>query len=53
MNTAKAWAVAAALLAFAGFAAIDALGAEVSPVGVWRSIDDKTKQERSIIRITQ
>ena len=24
-----------------------------SPVGVWRSIDDKTKQERSIIRITE
>jgi uncharacterized protein (DUF2147 family) len=24
-----------------------------TPVGVWRSIDDKTKQERSIIRITE
>ena len=24
-----------------------------SPVGVWRSIDDKTRQERSIIRITE
>ncbi|HVY04805.1 MAG TPA: DUF2147 domain-containing protein [Burkholderiales bacterium] len=24
-----------------------------SPVGTWRSIDDKTKQERSIIRITE
>ena len=24
-----------------------------SPVGVWRSIDDKTKQERSIVRITE
>ena len=24
-----------------------------SPVGVWRSIDDKTGQERSIIRITE
>ena len=24
-----------------------------SPVGVWRSIDDKTKKERSIIRITE
>ena len=24
-----------------------------SPVGVWRSIDDKTKQVRSIIRITE
>src|SRR5262245_6728369 len=26
---------------------------EVSPVGVWRTIDDKTKKERSIIRITE
>jgi uncharacterized protein (DUF2147 family) len=26
---------------------------EASPVGVWRSIDDKTKKERSIIRITE
>ena len=25
----------------------------MSPVGVWRSIDDKTKKERSIIRITE
>jgi len=24
-----------------------------SPVGVWRSIDDKTKKERSVIRITE
>lgn len=24
-----------------------------SPVGTWRSIDDKTKQERSIIKITE
>ena len=24
-----------------------------SPVGVWRTIDDKTKKERSIIRITE
>jgi uncharacterized protein (DUF2147 family) len=29
------------------------LAAAGSPVGVWRSIDDKTKQERSIIRITE
>lgn len=27
--------------------------AEGSPVGTWRSIDDKTKQERSIIRVTE
>ena len=25
----------------------------MSPVGVWRTIDDKTKKERSIIRITE
>jgi uncharacterized protein (DUF2147 family) len=29
-----------------------ALAAADSPVGTWRSIDDKTKKERSIIRIT-
>lgn len=28
------------------------LAASDSPVGTWRSIDDKTKKERSIIRIT-
>ena len=28
------------------------LAAADSPVGTWRSIDDKTKKERSIIRIT-
>lgn len=29
------------------------LAQEASPVGVWRTIDDKTKKERSIIRITE
>jgi len=42
----------------AGFTVLALLGAnawaqESSPVGVWRSIDDKTKKERSIIRISE
>lgn len=40
---------AAALALLAGSAFADTL----SPVGVWRSIDDKTKKERSIIRIDE
>lgn len=39
----------AALALLAGSAFADTL----SPVGVWRTIDDKTKKERSIIRITE
>jgi uncharacterized protein (DUF2147 family) len=27
--------------------------AQASPVGVWKSIDDKTKKERAVIRITE
>lgn len=30
-----------------------AVAQEPSPTGVWRSIDDKTKKERSIIRVTE
>lgn len=42
------------LLAFAvlAFFASVAFAAD-TPVGTWRSIDDKTKKERSIIRITE
>jgi len=48
MNAVKALFVAAALMGMSSFAA-----AAGSPVGIWRSIDDKTRQERSIIRITE
>ena len=49
---------ASAMLA-TGFAALvflhgsSAWAQDASPVGVWKSIDDKTKKERSIIRITE
>jgi len=33
------------------FASSPLMAANVSPVGTWRSIDDNTKKERSIIRI--
>ena len=49
MNTVKIL-TAVCLLTFA-YAQV--IAAEVSPVGVWRTIDDKTKKERSIIRITE
>jgi uncharacterized protein (DUF2147 family) len=48
MNALKGLMVAAVLMLVSNLAA-----AAGSPVGVWRSIDDKTKQERSIIRITE
>ena len=42
----------------AGFVALALLGGnawaqDALPAGVWKSIDDKTKKERSIIRITE
>jgi len=40
----------AALLASA---AIAAYGAEISPAGIWKTIDDKTGQARGIIRVYQ
>jgi uncharacterized protein (DUF2147 family) len=40
---------AAALALLAG----NALADSGSPVGVWRTIDDKTKKERSIVRISE
>jgi uncharacterized protein (DUF2147 family) len=48
MNAMKSLFVATALIVASNLAA-----AAGSPVGTWRSIDDKTKQERSIIRITE
>jgi uncharacterized protein (DUF2147 family) len=48
MNAMKCGVVAAALMLASSLVA-----AADTPVGVWRSIDDKTKQERSIIRITE
>ena len=49
MNSVKI-SVAGALLILAS---AHASAADTSPVGTWRTIDDKTKQERSIIRITE
>ena len=40
--------IAASLLAFTG-----AVLAQASPVGVWKTIDDKTKTEKAQIRITE
>ena len=40
------WTLAASLLAFAA-------QAQMSPLGLWRSIDDETKQPKAEIRITQ
>jgi uncharacterized protein (DUF2147 family) len=48
MNAMKSLFVAAALMVASNLAV-----AAGSPVGTWRSIDDKTKQERSIIRVTE
>jgi len=39
---------ALALLALAGSAM-----AQANPVGLWKTIDDKTKKERSLVRITE
>jgi uncharacterized protein (DUF2147 family) len=43
----KLWAA----LVLLGCASTSLMAANVSPVGTWRSIDDNTKKERSIIRI--
>ena len=48
MNAIKSLFVAVALMLASALVA-----AAGSPVGTWRSIDDKTKQERSIIRVTE
>jgi uncharacterized protein (DUF2147 family) len=41
------------LTALAVLAACGAAFAQASPVGVWKSIDDKTKTERSQVRISE
>lgn len=41
--------VALCAFAFAAFAA----SAQSTPVGLWKTVDDKTKQERSLIRISE
>jgi uncharacterized protein (DUF2147 family) len=47
----KTWITAAA--AAACFAVISSTAfAQASPVGLWKTIDDETKQERSLVRIT-
>jgi uncharacterized protein (DUF2147 family) len=43
----KSWAA----LVILACASTSLMAANVSPVGTWRSIDDNTKKERSIIRI--
>jgi uncharacterized protein (DUF2147 family) len=48
MNTFRSVLFIAAL-GLTGNAVADA----ISPAGVWRSVDDKTKTERSIIRVTE
>ena len=48
MNAMKGLFVAAALML-----APHLVAAAGSPVGTWRTIDDKTKKERSIVRITE
>lgn len=41
--------IAAAVLGLVGSAAF----AQMSPVGLWRTIDDETKQPKSLVRITE
>jgi uncharacterized protein (DUF2147 family) len=41
-----------AALMLLAFASSPLIAANVTPVGTWRSIDDNTKKERSIIRIS-
>lgn len=40
--------LAASLIAFAGLAQ-----AQMSPTGLWKTIDDDTKQEKSLVRISE
>jgi uncharacterized protein (DUF2147 family) len=42
-------AVVSLMLSFAASLAL----AQATPVGAWKSIDDKTKKERAVIRITE
>ncbi len=44
----KSW-IAAVLLGGVAFAA----QAQMSPVGLWKTIDDKTKNEKALVRVTE
>jgi uncharacterized protein (DUF2147 family) len=48
MKTMLITALAATLLAWAGTAL-----AQTTPAGLWKTIDDETKQEKSLVRITE
>ena len=41
------------LIAAVLFAAAGAAWAQSTPAGVWKTIDDETKQEKSLVRITE
>lgn len=43
---------AVALAAFVAIVVPAAARAQATPVGLWKTIDDKTKKERSLVRIT-
>ena len=49
MRTTRVIMVSMLLAMFSGLVQADSM----SPVGVWRTIDDKTKKERSFIRISE
>lgn len=49
MRTTRVIMVSMLLAMFSGLVQADSM----SPVGVWRTIDDKTKKERSVIRISE
>ena len=41
------------VLALAVYAVAGLAHAQMSPVGVWKTIDDETKKEKSLVRITE
>lgn len=41
------------LMAWALWAVAGSVAAQVSPVGLWRTIDDETKTEKSLVRISE
>ena len=45
--------LAAALAGAAGFASIASAQPAASPAGLWKNIDDETKQPKALIRITE
>lgn len=40
------------LFALAGLSLVGLAHAQMSPVGLWKTIDDETKKEKSLVRIT-